>query len=435
MTAHPNLSFEQAPSISVPFRFLMTAPWFGVAAGLLLVWVGDQAIATRWSPGALALTHLLTGGLMLQAMTGALFQFVPVAAGGNVWRPGLVASIVHPALLVATLLLVAGFLSGIGELLRLAAAIFLPTVAFLVAVIGTALLRTPARGATVRALRLAIGGLAVTVLLGTLLAEGLSGGHAWPLAAITNVHAAWGLGAWALTLLAGVSYFVVPMFQLTPPYPDRFARALPVALLAVVVGWSWQLVGAGSEWMTLIWFVGLSLAAAYGAVTLRLQFRRRRRVTDPTFWFFRGAMVCLLAVLLSAVVFAAVPALGEDPRSGWWLGVLILPGVFVSAINGMTYKIVPFLNWLHLQRLMGLGGVPPNLRDMISERAMSGQMRLHLLSVILLLAALFWPALARPAGALFSVSCGWLGVNLIRAVRVYCGFRDRIAVSAASRAP
>jgi hypothetical protein len=435
LAAHPNLSFEQAPSISVPFRFLVTAPWFGVAAGLLLVWLGDQAVATRWSPAALALTHLLVAGFMLQAMTGALFQFVPVAAGGNVWRPALVAGIVHPALLVAAVLLVAGFLSGIGELFRLAAAIFLPTVAFLVAVIGTALLRTPARGATVRALRLAIGGLAVTVLLGTLLAEGLAAGHAWPLAAMTNVHAAWGLGAWALMLLAGVSYFVVPMFQLTPPYPDRFARALPIALLATVVGWSLQLLGAGSGWMNLIWFIGLSLAAAYGAATLRLQFRRRRRVTDPTFWFFRGAMGCLLAVVVSAVVFAVVPTVGEDPRSAWWFGVLILPGVFVSAINGMTYKIVPFLSWLHLQRLMGLGSVPPNMRDMISAKAMSGQLRLHFFSVSLLLVATFWPRLAGPAGMMFALSCGWLGVNLIRAVRVYCGFRDRIAAGAASQAP
>jgi hypothetical protein len=158
-------------------------------------------------------------------------------------------------------------------------------------------------------------------------------------------------------------------------------------------------------------------------------------VTDPTFWFFRGAMVCLLAVLLSAVVCAVAPAAGEDPRFAWWFGVLILPGVFVSAIIGMTYKIVPFLSWLHLQRLMGLGGVPPNMRDMIPAKAMSGQLRLHFFSVTLLLAATSWPALARPAGALFSVSCGWLGVNLIRAVRVYCGFRDRIAAGTASRAP
>ena len=80
---HPNLSFEQAPPVSVPYRFFLTAPLFGVAAGLLLVWLGESAVASRWSGGALALTHLLAVGFMLQAMTGAVMQFVPVAAGGR----------------------------------------------------------------------------------------------------------------------------------------------------------------------------------------------------------------------------------------------------------------------------------------------------------------------------------------------------------------
>ena len=63
----PNLSFEQAPPISVPYRFFLTAPWFGVAAGLLLAFMGEDMLASRWTPGALAGTHLLVAGFMLQA--------------------------------------------------------------------------------------------------------------------------------------------------------------------------------------------------------------------------------------------------------------------------------------------------------------------------------------------------------------------------------
>ena len=29
---HPSLSFDQAPPISVPYRFFLAAPWFGVMA-------------------------------------------------------------------------------------------------------------------------------------------------------------------------------------------------------------------------------------------------------------------------------------------------------------------------------------------------------------------------------------------------------------------
>ena len=67
----PSLSFEQAPPISVPFRFFLTAPLFGMAAGLLLLWQGPAALASRWTSVALALTHLIAVGFMLQAMCGA----------------------------------------------------------------------------------------------------------------------------------------------------------------------------------------------------------------------------------------------------------------------------------------------------------------------------------------------------------------------------
>ncbi len=422
---HPNLSFEQAPPISVPYRFFLTAPWFGVAAGMLLAWAGDAVIASRWSAEALAATHLFVVGFMLQAMTGALLQFVPVAAGGNVWRPRLVAGFVHPALIMAATALVTAFLSASTALFRAAAVIFLVAAGFFVAVVGTALWRTPAQGATIRALRIAVPALLVTVLLGATLAEGLASGQPLPLMELTNVHAAWGLGVWALLLLAGVSYYVVPMFQLTPPYPLRFARWLPVAMLVVALLWSWLAGGESPGWQKLVWLAGLFLAAAFAGVTLFLQQRRRRRITDPTMLFFRGAMICLLVVLASGLAMVAFPGLDDEPRSAYWLGVLVIPGVFVSVINGMLYKIVPFLNWLHLQKSMGLGMLPPNMKEMIPERAMRVQMWLHFTAVVALLTATIEPAIAHPAGLLLAASCALLGYNLIGAVRFYRDFKGR----------
>lgn len=430
---HPDLSFEQAPPIGVPLRFLLTAPWFGVAAGLLIAWSGESVVASRWTPQALALTHLLVAGYLLQAMTGALFQFVPVAAGGNVWRPSLVARIVHAAYVVAAVLLVAGFLVPNGSLLRLAAGLFLPTVLLHVAAVGAALLRTSARGASIAALRVAVTGLAVTIALGGALAEGLAGEHGWPLMVMTNVHAAWGLGGWALMLVLGVSYFVVPMFQLTPQYPAGFARWAPVALIGVLVVWSAQLFRIDADGLAWVWLAGLGLAAAYATVTLWLQQRRRRRIADPTFHFFRGAMLCLLLAFATGAAMVLVPALGDEPASAWWLGVLIIAGTFVSLINGMAYKIVPFLCWLHLQRLAGIGGVVPNMREIAPEPVQRQQMRLHFASVALLLLATFHAAVVLPAGVAFAASSAWLGWNLICAVRRYQGFRDRGCASGAGR--
>ena len=432
---HANLSFEQAPPISVPYRFFLTAPWFGAAAGLLLLWSGEEAMASRWTPASLALTHLLAAGFMLQAMLGALLQFVPVAAGGNVWRPSRLAAFVHPLLVLALLLLVAGFLAGGEFLYRAAGGCFLAAIGGYVLVVGVALLRAPAKGGTILALRLAMAGLAVTATLGTVLAEGLSGDHGWPLLQWVDVHAAWGLAGWALLLLAGVSYYVVPMFQLTPAYPPRFALGLPGAMLVLLLLWSWQLDGTTPGWIGLVWFAGLLLAASYAAMTLRLQNRRRRKLADATFWFFRGGMLSLLVLAASAVVLALVPSLGQHPRAPVWLGVLALVGVFVSVINGMLYKIAPFMNWLHMQRLGGLAVMPPPMRDMVPERATRAQLLFHFAALGLLLLAVVWPPASRPAGLVFALSCGGLAWNLIGALRVYRDFRDRIPAAAAGRAP
>jgi hypothetical protein len=431
---HPNLSFEQAPPIGVPYRFFLTAPWFGVAAGLLLAVFGGEMLASRWTPGTLAATHLLVAGFMLQAMCGALMQFVPVAAGGNIWRPTWVAGAVHPLLIVAVSLLVVAFLSMHPPLFIAAAHVFLVTLAFFGAVVSFALWRTPARGATIMALRIALLGLLVTMGLGVTLATGLARGSDLPLLTLTDVHVGWGLGGWALMLLAGVSYFVVPMFQLTPAYPAWLARGLPVLLLLGLLAWSAQLAGLGENLRMGILLFGLAVGSAFAAGTLYLQSRRRRKVSDTTLLFFRTAMLCLLAIFLSALLFTVRPDFWNDPRTAVWIGLLALVGVFVTAIQGMLYKIMPFLNWLHLQRLCGLNMLPPTMNQMIPERAMRRQYYMHLLGLALLLLAVWQPVLARPAGLVFAIDCVWLGINLLQAVRVYRRFKAELEHKAAAAA-
>jgi len=430
---HASLSFDQAPPISVPYRFFLVAPWFGVMAGLLLGWAGSDALASRWTPEALALTHLIALGFMLQAMCGALFQFIPVAVGGNVWRPKFVATTVQPVLLLATLLLVAGLLFSRPSMLAAAVPLFLLALGGFVLVVALALWQTPATGMTLWAMRIAIGGLAVTVLLGSLLAEAVSHGLAVPIVELTNVHLAWGLGGWAVMLLAGVSYHVVPMFQLTRPYPLWFTRWFGPLLLILLLAWSSRLFPDLLRWSPLVALPLLSILSAYAGLTLWLQYTRRRKIHDATSLYFRVAMLSMLALAISGAAFVLWPALAADPRSVVWLGVLAFAGVFVSAISGMMYKIVPFLNWLHLQRLGGPISAVPNMKKMISAEAMTGQLRLHVLAVVLLLAAVWVPGLTRLAGLALAASFAWLGWNLTGSARRYQGFRDQIRAAALHR--
>jgi len=434
----PALTFEQAPPISVPYRFFLTAPVFGAVAGLVLAVLGPETFESRWSAGALAMTHLLVVVFMLQAMCGSLLQFVAVVAGANIWRPTLVAAIVHPLITAGALCLASAFLFGRPGLFLLAAGAFVTGLSFFLTVMAVALLRTPARSVSIHVLRLALLGLLVSVVLGATLAVTLGLGlnlHPWlSLRALIDVHLAWGLGGWALMLVIGVSYLVVPMFQLTPAYPAWITRALPVALFVVLCLWTLQLIPDVDRMRPLqigTGLAGVTLAGSYAVVTLWLQSRRRRRYTDVTFALWRGAMLSLLAFAASWIAFAVFPQIADPARVPVWIGVLVLPGAFLSVITGMLYKIMPFLNWLHLQRLGGAGVAMPNMKQMIPESSMRGQMLVHFTALGLLLAAVPWTALAVPAGLALMASCLWLEWNLVGAARLYARYRDIIRAGAA----
>jgi len=428
---HPNLSFEQAPPISVPYRFFLAAPWFGVAAGLLLAWEGGDVLGSRWTPAALAMVHLIAVGFMLQAMSGAMFQFIPVAVGGNVWRPTWVANVVQPLLLLGAILLVAGLYLSSPPLLSGAVVALMVGVVMFAAAVLLAIWRTPATGMTLWTMRIAIIGLVMTVLLGAMLAEALARGSSLPLIELTNVHLAWGLGGWALMLVAAVSYFVVPMFQLTLPYPLWFARWFgPLLLLAVTI-WTGAWLAADSARAPVAGIPPALLCVGFATMTLWLQHTRRRKVDDATSLNFRVAMFALFGFAISGLAMIIQPELADDPRSSVWLGMLAFPGVFVSTISGMMYKIMPFLNWLHLQRLGGPISAVPNMKKMIVPDMMTGQFRLHVLALLLLLTSVWLPALAMLAGLAFAVSCAWLGWNLVHAMNSYRRFRDQIRASVA----
>src|SRR4051794_18597510 len=114
------MQFEKSPPLTVPFRFFLTAPLFAMAAALLLSWQGPAALASRWSPFALALTHLLTLGFLMMSMAGALLQILAVVTGIVVPRLRLTSIVVHAALTAGTALLAAGFWLAQALLFRLA---------------------------------------------------------------------------------------------------------------------------------------------------------------------------------------------------------------------------------------------------------------------------------------------------------------------------
>lgn len=413
MTPNAGLSLEQAPPFSVPLRFFLTAPWFLVLAALLMLWQGSAIFASRWPPATLALTHLLTLGFMAQVMLGALLQMLPVVVGVVVPQPRWVAALIHIPLILGTLVLAFAFLASSPAGFQIAFVLLAAAFGIALTAIQLALWRAPVANGTVIAMRCALTALLITVGLGLLLAGLFGWGWSVSVVIAIDLHAIWGLIGWTLLLVVGVAYQVVPMFQMTPPYPAWFVRGFAPFMAVTLVLWSVAKMG---EWPTAILMTGLALAVSvviFAAMTGRLLGQRRRKISDPTLNYWRISMASLAAAALLWFLEQTIPIWGQAPQADLMLGVLLIFGFVVAVINGMLYKIVPFLAWFHLQaELLGRAKVP-NMKQLLPDTKVQQQGWAYLAALLLLLAAALYPTVfVYPAALAVGVTGIWLGVNL-----------------------
>jgi hypothetical protein len=423
------LDLQQAPPFNVPLRFFLTAPLFALLAAVLALWHGPELFDSRWSPAMLAATHLLALGFAGMVMVGALMQVLPVLAGAPIPHPRLVALLVHPTLSLGTLALAAGFLSGESALLQVALVLLALSFTVFLLAVAASLTRVGIANETVSMLRYSSVALAVTVILGLWLAAARAGTVAIPDASMREIHPAWGfLGWWALLLLA-LARQVVPMFQMTPPYPAWMSRAFAAAMLVALAAWSLATWGGASGFALVAAGVLAGLYTAFAATTLWLQQKRRRRQPDVTVEFWRAAMVCGIAapLLWGTTHYAA------EPRLAVAAGVLVIIGAAGSAINGMLYRIIPFLAWFHLQALTGTGRRVPHVRQYLGAADQWRQFWLHLAALVLLLAAAAAPGVfAYPAALALAASSAQLLVNVVKMALAYRAAAQELPAAAQS---
>lgn len=424
-----SLSFDQAPPLTIPLRYFLSAPLFAVAAAILLGWQGPDAFVSRWSPITLALTHLLTLGFLAMTMIGALLQILPVVAGIQIPYPNLTARGVHAFLTNGTLLLATAFLWSQSVLFQFAIAFLASAFIWFLAACAVGLWR--ARGgistATVAAIRLSIIALLFTILLGISLASAFAWPIGLPLLLLTDLHVLWGLLGWVGLLVIGVAYQVIPMFQVTPVYPPQMVHWLASSLFMLLMLWSIAAVvlQSSQHWIREI-LGGMILAdfTIFSATTLYLLWRRKRPKPDATTLFWRTATGSLL-------VYGAIwlmQTASDHPSTPIMLGALFIIGFGYSVINGMLYKIVPFLVWYHLQNSEAAARkAVPNVKSIIPDSAAMKQFWSHLAALLLTVGATLWPAiLVAPAAVALCISSGWLWWNLFSAVRIYRQLKDTV---------
>lgn len=417
------LSFDNIPPLRVPFRFFMTAPLFGIAAGLLLMLSPDIWLS-RWHPALLGFTHLLTLGFMAMVMLGALFQLMPVVSSQSIPAAPRIAPWVHLLLCAGTLSLVSGFMDAMNPTTLIAAVILLALgFATFLGPLLLALIRVGRGGDTVFNIRLAAAALLIALGLG--IYKALSYASPATLTApaeFAEYHIGWGFGGWVVLLVMGVSFQVIPMFHVAPNFNKRLtlwlSAALFISLLAV------SLAPVGSTLLVLAIAAVLILIISYALYTLHLIQRRKRKRSDTTIHFWQLGLGSLIATcLLIALQFIADYDASLTAQLQILAGLLFGFGFAISIIEGMLQKIVPFLIYMHLQRQCMTNPEAfaqlPNMKTLIPSATSKRQFQLHCLALFLLTGSLFVAIPGWLTGVIVIADFGWLLVALLKAQSLY----------------
>ncbi len=417
------LGARESPPLGLILPFFLVAPAGLVAAGVMLILAGRDSLSAVNTPELLAATHAAVLGWLCISIMGAVFQLGPVLFGGRLLSAGLVR-----AQLVVQVAGVAVMVAAFGAWRTEALAIggLLTALSLVLFVVNAACaVRWFSRGSLVRHyLSVSLVFLLATGTLG--LSYAMSLNHGWfPLTfGRIAAHAHLGLAGFLAIVVMGVSYQLVPMFQLTPHAEPRFGKVvLPWMAIAAIVFAAVMWTNPGPELRVLAAAAlggGAVLWIADMAAVIR---RRAKRAFD-----IQGRATIVSLVFLATAVAAGIAAASGKPEAlavhhqrlqlsyaflaiGGWAGTTVL---------GNSFKIVPFLVWNGRFRELAGKTPVPTLAQLLNPRLAYATLWCLSAGVTVgaVAAAAGWLPGLRMSGLLFAgAGCLQFATNLLVAVR------------------
>lgn len=405
-----NVSPANGPPFDVVAPFFVAAPLGLVAGGAILAGAGGDTLLAANAPRLVAVTHALVLGWLTLSIMGALYQLGPAVLGGRIRWPRLLrfqfwlhvvsVAVFVPSFAAWNITWVSA--AGVGMVVSF--------ILFLIAAFPAVSAFRP--GSLPRAF--------VSVALVFLIATGSVGityagtlEHMWFPVTLGRLsgHAHLGLLGWLGLVLMGVSYQVVPMFNLVKERAPRFGwAALIITATAAAVG-STVLMSDPSREVRLVvagaMAAGPMLWAWDMLAMLNARFRRRLdiqgRATYVSLAFLAGAVV---VGLLAATGADAAPG-GEPGRLHLAYGALGIAGWAGVTLIGNSYKVVPFLTWYHRYRQLAGTQRVPMVADLYDSRVAHAVLAAHALGVVLVATgALVGELLLVRAGGTFLAASG-----------------------------
>lgn len=406
------LSIEQAPPISAPLRFFLTAPIFAIVAGFLILFSDAESLINRYSMESIVVTHAITIGFFSFVMLGALTQMLPVLAGAKIPKVGSITKYSYLLLVFGTIFMLVGLLNLNATLITISTLSLGSGFLILIAAIGLAILGVKNFTATVKAMSISLIFATFTVLMGLyLLSSYIMGTHSQNHQFIADIHSVWGIFGFAGILIIGVSFQVLPMFYVAPRF-KKFCKKkviwlIPIGLLLwLFFNLFYENIAIYSKIMVSLFFLAFATA-----VWIKIS-ARRRKVSDITIWYWRAA-----TIFLGIGVFLWVFDQFLTKEYIVLVSIFIGGGFILCIMQGMLYKIIPFLVWFHLNA-MGYMSIP-TMNEMIDKKLTKIQFFLFMFSLLGFIISFFIPQFLVLFASTFILSMIILEYNIVQPVLVY----------------
>lgn len=347
---------DKTAPLAVPVLFWTTGA-LGMLAGFWRLWAARQDwLATTMGQGVvLATVHCFTLAGLTMVMMGALYQLMPVLLNCSptpAWRPVAQWALYTAGIIV----LVYGFNGGIPVALASGGAGVIIGIAFFLGNMASLLGRRTTFNITGWFIVAALGYLAMTVVLGSLLALHYLGLISLG-PSVLGMHMTVALGGWFGLLVVGVSYRLWAMFGRNHREPTNWVITWTLVNLAVVGLLVGSLTGFDSI-RILAWLLQLMAFLAYIRDVMLGGPIDRRTMQDP-------ALRTVAAGLIFLTVFEILGSLAALGHHALWIPALWAYGLGWVGLTfiGFSQKLLAFMIWIHRYAHVHGHGKVPRLDD------------------------------------------------------------------------
>lgn len=404
------LSLDQAPPYKIPMFYYIIASFYLVLFPIsLFVYAGG--IESRYYYEAIAITHILTLGFFTHVMFGSLFQMIPVIIGVAYKKVKLKATIILVLLNIGTICFVTGFLLSNKIFMHIASLCLVISILFFALSTFFTILKTEDKNPSVKTFLTALLFLILGVILG--IVSLINHGSGFTSKNFADAHISSIFFGWLIMLISGVSYKVIPMFYVTKEYPLLIKNHFYWIISLIIVLLSLFILSDSALVSTFKTLLALStLIFSLTTIYLLKNRKRPRRDTTINLWYF-----AMINLSFASIIWIISIYINKDVN--FLLAVVFGLGFAYSIINGMLYKIVPFLTWFHLSSKMIFDA---EMSQVIKSKYMKLQYNIYLLAYFIFLLTIFYKPLVYLAGFLFLISSLILSYNIINALKYYQKF-------------